>query len=275
LELSVDAKFRHAFRAMNLRPLPGLVFTMAILCALPTGCSPKSDGPDLAPEVTRLTLELEAAKRKTAEAENAVSVKNDELALAAANSAGLKMELAARDEALAKTTAELTALKTSMAELKERDAAIFTEISAMQKKGMTTVALSAYRQFVKEYPQSPLVPHATRAIAELTAAEQKEEKWRASIIDPKRQEREVLQNFKSGFATLEEVAPLVKGKSSAYVSRLLGAPHRTYREGTEFGYLDSVTDPATGTKATLVIAFDEKGDVSSLRVGYQGRPVKP
>ena len=60
----------------------------------------------------------------------------------------------------------------------------------------------------------------------------------------------------------------------AEVLKLLGPPNKTYRDNTELGYVDKVIDPTTGSRGTLVIAFSDD-QVSTLRVGYQGRPIRP
>ena len=44
--------------------------------------------------------------------------------------------------------------------------------------------------------------------------------------------------------------------------------------GTELGYVDKVVDATGGGRGTLVIGFDEDR-VTTLRIGYLGRPIRP
>lgn len=247
-----------------------------LLVSLLAGCGGQK-GPDLNAEVNRLKGELDAAKQKLADTEKALAAKNDEAAKAAADAfaaEATRKQAVQNDEAVVKKDAQIRALQAELAGLKKQDALAFAEASAVQQKGLTTIALDRYRQFAKDYPNSPLVPHAERAIAELTKTADTEAKWRQSLIDPKKPQRDVLQRFADGAVTLDEIVPLLKDRDSAQVVTLLGKPNQTYRGGTEYGYVNKVIDTATGNKETLVIVFDG-GRVASFRLGYRGREIKP
>ena len=98
----------------------------------------------------------------------------------------------------------------------------------------------------------------------------KEARARAVAIDPHAVEREALKKFNDGWATPEDLVPLLRRKTMADVVKLLGAPNMTYREGSELGYVDRVVDPTTGAKGTLVIGFEEdylSGKLSMVVVG--------
>jgi hypothetical protein len=248
------------------------LLALATLGALLAGCE-RDVQPDLQVQVAQLSSELENARAKLESMRNEREEKRDEKVLAATGNETVGQQLAEKERVLREKDAQLQALQGEVAKLKRNEGVVFLEIRQMEQQGLTALALSRYQRFVTEYPNSPLVTDASRAIAELGAATQRESRARVSVMDPKRPEREVLKRFSEGFATAEEMAPLLKGKSMADVLKLLGPPNRRFRDGTELGYVDSVLDPAGG-KGTLVISF-EGNRVSSLRVGYQGREIKP
>jgi hypothetical protein len=150
----------------------------------------------------------------------------------------------------------------------------FAQISALRQKGDNSNALERFEKFVIDHPDSPLVADANRAITDLKPAVEKDIKWKTNLIDPRREERELIARFNDGIVTTQELAPLLRRRSTAEVITLLGRPGRSYRNGTEYGYVDKVIDTTTGNKQTLVIRF-ESGRVESLRAGYQGREIKP
>jgi hypothetical protein len=161
-----------------------------------------------------------------------------------------------------------------VADMKKRDAFVYAEISKLHQQGLKTTALDRYRQFVTSFPTSPLVADANRAIAELTVTAPKEARARAVAIDPFAAEREILKKYNDGWATPEDLAPLLRRKPLADVVKLLGPPNTTYHEGRELGYVDKVIDAATGTRGTLVVGFEDDR-VVTLRIGYLGRPIRP
>lgn len=252
------------------RALPMLFVTLI------AGCG-EQKGPDLGAEVSRLNAELVATRQKLNVAESELAAKKDEIAKAAADAfmaEANKKQSAATEQTVAEKEAQVRALQAEVAGLKKSEALVFAEACATQQRGVTSIALDRYQQFIKDFPKSPLVPHAERAIADLTKTADTEAKWRQSVIDPKRPERDVLKRFADSVVSLEEIAPLLRGRSTAEVVKLLGKPNKTFRNGAELGYVDKVLDPATGGKETLVIVVDS-GYVSALRVGYRGREIKP
>ncbi len=271
--LSLRRGFRHSWGPMQTRisrVLPILLFTLL------AGCGGQK-GPDLNSEVARLTTELEATKQKLAATQKELAAKTDEIARAAADTfaaEATRKQAVANDQSIVQKDAQIRALQAEVADFKKRDALVFAEASAAVQRGVASIALDRYQRFLKDYPKSPLAADAERAIAELTATTEKDAKWRATTIDPKRPERDILKRFADGVVTVEEIGPLLKGRPSAEVVKLLGPPNKTFRNGTELGYVDKVLDPATGGKETLVIIFGS-GRVTSLRLGYQGREIKP
>ena len=194
---------------------------------------------------------------------------------AAASAAETAQKIAADNApALLEKDGQLRALQKEVAELKKSEAQTYADASATLLKGVTSTTVNRYEQFVRDFPKSPLVTDANRAIAELTVTAHREAQWRQSIIDPKRPERETLKHFADGIASLEEMAPLVKKKTKEEVVALLGPPNKSYRGGEEIGYANRVIDPATGEKGTLIVAFQEER-VLSVRVGYQGKELRP
>jgi len=248
-----------------------------IVASLLAGCGGQK-GPDANAEIARLSAELQAAKAKLAATEQDLAAKNEEIAKAAADAfaaEATRKQAVANDDALSKKDAQLRAAQAELADLKRRDAFVFAEASATQQRGVTTVAIDRYRQFIKDFPQSPLVPHAERAVADLTKTADTEAKWRQTLIDPKKPQRDVLTRFADGAVTLDELIPLLKDRDAAQVASMLGKPNQIYRNGTEFGYVDKVIDTATGNKTTLVIVFDGNRVASFRLGGYRGREIKP
>ena len=237
----------------------------------------KQGGPSPEAQVDglRQQAELDRTKKKLASAEKALAANSDALVLAKSETEAAKKEVADKGAAIADREGQIRALQTQLADLKKRDAFVFAETSKLVQQGLTTTALDHYRQFVKDFPKSPLVADANRAIAELGVVAPREAKARAVAIDPKAPERDLLKKFAAGDVTPQELAPLLKDKSIVEVLRLLGAPNQTFRDGADLGYVDKITDPATGERGTLVISFDEEKVVSTLRVGYAGRPIRP
>ena len=258
---------------MPPRPSPAILFSLLALAALPLGCD-RNAGPDLAAEVARLKTESEGLQQKLSAAEKSLEGRKDAAVLTAENTAAAKKEAVEKDQLAAQKDAQIRALQAELAALKKSEALVFAEISGFQQKGLTTVALSRYEQFTRDFPQSPLVAQAVSAMTQLTATADREAKTRASQTGGKQRDRQLLQYLAEGTASVEEIAPLLKNKSPAEVVKLLGPPSRTYRNGAEIGYVDRVSDPAKGGKDTLVISFDE-GKVSGLRAGYLGREIKP
>jgi len=283
---------------MNLRSSRGFrvvgVLGLAALSLGPlgiVGCQ-RATGPDLGPEVARLQSELESMRLKLEEAQKQIpGAKPEPVTSTAAADKGVLAPLnrGVGPEAVAASSAtpapaapaatvdkdaQIKALQAEVAALKKPEVQAYVDASATQARGVTSVTLSRYQQFVKSFPDSPLVADANRAVAELTVAAEREAKWRASQIDPRRPEREVLQRFTEGLATVEELAPILKSRTTADVIKLLGPANTSYRNGTEIGYVDRILDTTTGNKATLVVAF-EADRVAVLRVNYQGREVRP
>jgi len=249
---------------------------LLVLGGLMAGCGKEGGSPpDAQVDALRLGAELDRTKNKLAATERDVAAKGDALVLARDETEAAKNQVAEKEAAIVEREAQIRTLQDQLAELKRRDAFVFAETSKLVQQGLTTTALDHYRQFVKDFPKSPLVADANRAIAELGVVAPREAKARAVAIDPKAPERDLLKKFAAGDVTPQELAPLLKDKSIVEVLRLLGAPNQTFRDGADLGYVDKITDPATGERGTLVISFDEEKVVSTLRVGYAGRPIRP
>ncbi len=236
-----------------------------------TGCW-RQPAPDNSAEIQHLTSELETTRAKLDAVEKALSTKLEDATVAAAPS-----EVKATPEPAATSAnseAKLAALQAELSAMKKRDAFVFLEASAALRSGTADIALERYQQFLKNFPNSPLAADADRAITELSATADREMRARVAVTDPRRADRDALQNFRDGTVTLKEIAPLLKGRSQSEIVKLLGAPSQTFRDGKELGYADKIIDTTTGNKGTLVIGF-ESDSVSTLRIGYLGKPVKP
>ena len=242
---------------------------LILLGLFAAGCN-RPSGPDLTAEVQHLTSELEAAHLKLDTLEKARVSKQQDIAIA--TSADVPKNPPPATEAPGVQN-QVAALQAEIAELKKRDVFAFAAASAAMQSGGGG-ALARYQQFLTDFPNSPLAADADRAIAELTTAKEREARARTLVMDPRRPERDILQHFNDGNVTVKEIAPLLKNRSQAEIVKLLGPPTQTFRDGKELGYTDKVLDPATGGKGTLVIGF-EADAVSTLRIGYLGKPIKP
>jgi hypothetical protein len=258
---------------MNLRTPKLFAVSLALAGAFLTGCQ-RDSGPDLKAEVDRLTAELAAANQKLVVAQKEIQGAKDELALAAAGAEAAKRQAAEGNQAARQKDARIAALESDLSGLRKSDSLAFIDASAQLQKGASGNALERYQKFVIDFPESPLVADAKRAITELTPVVAKDVQWKTSLIDPRRGERELLKRYADGIVTMEELAPLLKRRSAAEVVKLLGPPSRSYRNGTELGYEDKVLDSKTGNRTTLVIKF-VSDRVESLRNGYQGREITP
>ncbi|MEI9893586.1 MAG: hypothetical protein WDN28_06730 [Chthoniobacter sp.] len=245
------------------------------LGGLLVGCHQDSGpSPESQVEGLQMSTELDRTKKKLAAAEKDSAAKDDAVTLAKEDVEKAKRELADKDQIVAGKDARIHALEGEIAEMKKRDAFVYAEASKLHQQNLNTSSLDRYRQFVASFPASPLVADANRAITELSVSAPREARARAVAIDPRAVERDALKKFSDGWATPEDLAPLLKRKSMSDVVKLLGPPNATYREGTELGYVDKVVDATTGTRGTLVIGFEED-KVTTLRLGYLGKPIRP
>jgi hypothetical protein len=252
------------------------VLLLLAVGGLLAGCGKEGGSPpDAQVQALQLKSELDRTKNKLAATQKEISAKDDALVLAKEETEAVKKQVTEKEKALMERESQIRALQDQLTAIKKSEPFVFAEASKLVPQGFTTSALGRYQQFVKDFPKSPLVTDANRAIAALTVTAPRDAKARAAMVDPKAPERDFQNKFAEGNMTPQDLAPVLKGKSLVEVLRLLGAPNRTYRDGTELGYVDKVTDPITGERATLVVAFDEGQTVSTLRVGYTGRPMKP
>jgi len=270
---SLPAGFSEGSRPMNQSTPKLFAVSLMLAGVILAGCN-RGVGPDLEVKVDQLNAQVADLQQKLATAEKAVESGKGELAQAAAAAEARKRESAEKDRTLGQKDEQIRTLKSEVSGLRKSDGYAFAEISAIQQKGGTANAFERYEKFIIDFPESPLVADARRAIADLKPSVEKEAKWRTSLIDPRREERELLKRFDDGIVTMQELAPLLRRRTSADVVKLLGPPGRSFRNGTEIGYVDKVIDTMTGNKATLVIRF-EADRVESLRAGYQGREMKP
>jgi hypothetical protein len=268
-----DLRFRGAAESalvstMNYRLLHALLVPVFSVAFLVSGCK-REQRADLAPEVDRLTAELDATKKKLAATELDLAAKGTAPSVPAVAEPG-KIQPVEKDKGIAKKDEEIAKLQAEITSLRKSDGVVFAEIRAVQAEGMISTALGRYQQFVLDFPTSPLVPNAKLAIAELAASVTR----RADETDPGHREREVKKRFTDGVVTLEEVAPVLKKKSAADVVKYLGPPSKTLRNGTELGYADKGINSGNGERGMLIIRFEE-GLVAGVRVDYGGREVKP
>ena len=251
------------------------VVLLLAIGGLSTGCH-KDQGPSPETQVEGLQLnaELDRTKKKFEAVQKELTNKDDAIALAREEAEKSKKDTVEKEGVVADKDKRIKALEGEIAELKKSDAFLFAEASKLHQQNLNTSALDRYRQFMATFPASPLVADANRAITELSVIAPKEARARAVTLNAYAVERDALKKFTDGWATTEDLAPLLKKKTIADVVKLLGPPNTTYREGKELGYVDKIVDGATGARGTLVIGFEEDR-VSTLRLGYLGKPIKP
>ena len=259
---------------MHVRPastsIPALLLVLATLLV---GCR-RDASPDLKPEVDRLRADLAAAQHQLAVDDKMFSTQQQHETQAVAAVESEKKQTSEKEQIVMQKDAQIRALQAELANLKKADALAYAEASASVATGVASIPLSRYQQFLRDFPQSPLAADANRAVAELTVKNDREAKERAALIDPRRGDRETLKHFTDGIATAEEMVPLLKNRPRADVVKMLGTPGKSFRDGTEIGYVDRIIDSTTGGKGTLVISF-EADRVVGVRVGYQGKVIKP
>ncbi len=252
---------RRAIHALLILLLPGFF----------TACNQESGDPSR--QIESLKADLDEAKRRAGHLQNSLAAKDAELATLTTASETAKTHLAEKEQALTERDKQLRTTQAELEALKKRDAFVFADIAAGHQGGHTTIARARYEKFAVDYPNSPLVPAANQAIAQLSEAP-REVQRQLNLIDPKRKDREFRKTFDEGYMTLQQLAPLLKKRSIAQVLALLGKPNQTFNSGTELGYADRAINPATGTRGMLVVSFDE-GAVATLRVEYAGRKMTP
>ena len=256
------------------RPFSASVVLVLAAVFLP-GCG-RDNGPsgDIQVQALQTKEELDRVRKHMATIEKQSTAKDDAVALAKEEVESANKQVADKEHIIVEKDAQISTLQKQIAEAKKGEAQVYLDSSKLHQQGLNTTALLHYRQFVAAFPASPLVADANRAIAELSVIAPKEASARAATIDPHAAEREFQRQFANGFASVEDIATMIKRKSMAEVVKLLGPPNKTYRDNTELGYVDKVIDPTTGNRGTLVIGFNDD-QVSTLRVGYQGRPIRP
>ncbi len=247
--------------------------SLLIAGSLLSGCH--EEDLDHARQVESLKTDLDESKRRLNHMHKSLSAKDDELLLTRTTLETTQTRLVEKEQAFAERDAALHTAQEELDALKKNEAFVFAEIRALQRQGQTTVAVTRYQKFIKDFPKSPLVGCVASALGEMTAVPREVKVAPpAATPDPKRRERDLLKNFNEGYMTLQELAPVLKKKSLTDVLTLLGRPNQTFNEGTEIGYADKAINPATGTRGMLVISF-EANTVATLRVEYGGRKFTP
>jgi cell division protein FtsB len=258
---------------MRLRISSTSCLSLVAFAVLIAGCG-HEQRPDLSGEVEQLKTELDDVRGKLEVAGKALAAKQAELAAATTALEAGKIERAERDQVISQRESQIRSAQTEIDALKKRDAFVFAEIRALHQQGATLTALNRYRQFLRDFPNSPLAANATAAIAELTTEGQREIDGQGDLFAVTRQETRTLDYFRDGLLTPQEMAPMLKRKTRTQVFALLGRPNFNFPDGKEVGYNDKATNPVTGKRGMLIISFDSD-EVSALRVDYAGRPVTP
>lgn len=240
-----------------------------------SSCTPKKKKPEATSEAapvefTQLHADLAAAQTR-------LRFKEDALELAKANSAESQAEIQEKTKQLTERDTRLTTLATELDNLKKQDSQVFRGIGELRQRGQFNSALNSYRMFMQDFPDSPLLPDAERAIAALTTrveTEEFESPTTATMTQTKRAQQGVKQRLAYGAVSAEELRPIIKNKTSREISSLLGNPDHVFPNGADWGYAERAIDERTGQKEMLIITF-AAGKVSSFRLGYAGRKFLP
>ncbi len=246
------------------------MITLAAVALLLAGCGPEHS---VSPATTAdpAPTEPDATLR---EAQDSLKTKTEQLAATAASLQAANVELAEKEQVLGQREHQFKNLSAELEVLKKRDALVFAEVATLQQQGRNSAALDRYKQFLRDYPQSPLAIHAERAIADLTEEVAIEDLERTARLDPTSKARETKRLLDEGLLTTRELAPILKRRTRNQVISLLGKPNRVFPDGTEIGYIDRVTNATGGGKGMLIITFEDSV-VSAFRMDYAGPKVIP
>ncbi len=178
---------------------------------------------------------------------------------------------------LANAGTELLSVKDDLAVAKAGEAFEFAAVAALQQRGQWAEARLKYERFLAAHAQSPLAPHARRALQEVAAAStqrQAETKRLAATVNPDKARDDLQRKFRDGLLSVEELLAALKDQSSQQVLGLLGRPGRAFPNADEWGYNDAVINPETGRRGMLIVTF-RSGVFAYLRVDYAGRKRVP
>ena len=161
---------------MYSRTLCPLLLAAVIPGVILAGCR-RGAGANGGAEFARLTTELQATQQKLAEAEKRANAQKQEIDRMTLEAEAAKKEGSNKNVLLIQKDTQIQALQTQLND--NRDALAFANASANYQKGLTGIALDRYRQFVIDYPKSPLVADANRAISELSITIDRDTRTRA------------------------------------------------------------------------------------------------
>lgn len=266
---------------------PGLVF-------LASGCSKLKEIEATGKEAQENRIELEKARTTIKTLQTNLRAREDEVTLLRTELEAVRKEHEVNVKRGAEREVEFEQFRsTTGQEQKEgEEARIFGEIILLYRQGQLNAALTRSRQFLDNYPRSPLRSDTQAAIGEIMADLNRRETTAATgatdpvapvwFEEPTRtrstqvsRERNLVNHVRTGMAvTSSEIAPLLKNKTPDQVIGMFGKPNRVFPGGSEWGYLNRGINTLRGDRDTLIISFNN-GVVSAVRVGYSGARVAP
>lgn len=113
-------------------------------------------------------------------------------------------------------------------QLQNQETYIFTEARRMLDAGNFTGALTSYKSFVADFPDSNRINTAKEIIEEI---EQK-----VAHEQHKRQLQELSAKLQKGMLTVPELIPFISGKSKNQVIDILGPPDQVFQNGNQLQY---------------------------------------
>ncbi|MEA3188201.1 MAG: hypothetical protein QOD99_2031 [Chthoniobacter sp.] len=250
-----------------------LIFSIIAACLAMAGCTPKKQ--DESNEAAQ--LELARVRTSLTAAQTNLRMKQDEFELLKADAESKQSQPDASSKQLAERDARIATLEAELDKVKKQDSQVFKGIGELRQRGNLNSAMNLYRMFMQDFPDSPLVPDAQRAITALTETVETtvSETTRLSPnASQKRKELDLKKRLPFGAVTVQELSPFVKHKTSAEITGLLGNPDHVFPSGSEWGYADRAIDDQSGQRGMLIVTFTS-GRVSSFRVGYAGREIVP
>lgn len=220
-------------------------------------------------EMIKLRADLTAVQTQLRSREDALELANE-------NNSQSKAELQEKTQQLAERETRLAALSDELDNLRKQDSQVFRGIGELRQRGQYNSALNSYRMFMQDFPASPLVPDAERAITALTTSILSGDFESSSLpgAASSRSQPSVKQRLAYGAVSAQELRPVIKNKTAREISSLFGNPDHIFPNGTDWGYADRVLEESTGQREMLIITFSG-GKVSSFRVGYAGRKISP
>jgi hypothetical protein len=171
---------------------------------------------------------------------------------------------------LAQLKQEEIVLQRQLSEKEKSDEVIYAELGKLADRPDLSKALTAYENFLKERPQTPMRPIVEKQIETLketiaSRQQQKEKSLAEAAMAAARELAEFKAKYSQGEATLSDVRKFVLNKSRTEVTAILGPPSETAANAFLYSK-EMVTDPVAGRKRAFWVMF-EQGVAQTVKYG--------